>query len=218
MLPGDVFGIEPNVAVMHQVVTAQRAAARAGTHSTKRRSEVRGGGSKPWRQKGTGRGRAGSIRSPLWIGGGIAHGPKPRDYSKRVPKKMKKLALRSALSDTASRGAILALESWPFEEGASTKEAVTLFKSIGVAGHKILTVVESLDEGAALSVRNLPWAKPISADQINTYDVVDAEYVLADVAVLGRLAGGELEVKKDPAGPEEVEDDEKEDGGGEDDS
>ena len=103
-LPEEIFGIEPNVAVMHQVVTAQLAAKRAGTHSTKTRAEVQGGGAKPWRQKGTGRARQGSIRAPQWRGGGVAHGPKPRDYSQRTPKKMVRLALRSALSDRAADG------------------------------------------------------------------------------------------------------------------
>src|SRR5947207_15247635 len=110
-LPDEIFGIEPNVAVMHQVVTAQLAARRAGTHSTKTRAEVRGGGAKPWRQKGTGRARQGSIRAPQWRGGGVAHGPKPRDYSQRTPKKMLKLALRSALSDRAAGGKVLVVRS-----------------------------------------------------------------------------------------------------------
>ncbi len=195
-LPSEVFGIEPNVAVMHQVVVAQRAAARAGTHSTKRRGEVRGGGSKPWRQKGTGRARVGSIRSPLWVGGGIAHGPKPRDYSKRVPKKMKRLALRSALSDLAAHDAVLVLEEWPFEDGPSTREAVRLFGAMGVAGQKILVVVEDLEAIPALSVRNIPWVKELRVDQLNTYDVVDAEYLVADLACMGSISGGELEVER----------------------
>ena len=105
-VPDELFGIEPNVAVMHQVVTAQLAAARSGTHSTKTRAEVRGGGAKPWRQKGTGRARQGSIRAPHWRGGGVAHGPKPRDYRQRTPKKMIRLALRSALSDRAAEGKV----------------------------------------------------------------------------------------------------------------
>ncbi len=196
-LPDEIFGIEPNVAVMHQVVTAQRAAARSGSHSTKRRGEVRGGGAKPWRQKGTGRARAGSIRSPLWVGGGVAHGPKPRNYAKRIPKKMKKLALRSALSDVTSRGAMLALEVWPFDDEISTKQAASLFESMGVAGRKILAVVEDLSGGAALSVRNLPWVKPIRVDQLNTYDVVDCEFMVADVDALERVAGNRLEVSKE---------------------
>ena len=109
-LPDELFGIEPNVAVMHQVVTAQLAAARAGTHSTKTRAEVKGGGAKPWRQKGTGRARQGSIRSPHWRGGGIAHGPKPRDYRQRTPKKMVRLALCSALSDRAAEGKVMVVD------------------------------------------------------------------------------------------------------------
>jgi len=117
---------------------------------------------------------------------------------------MKKLALRSALSDLAAEGSILALEAWPFEDSASTKKAVALFKSIGVAGHKVLAVVDEMEDLAALSVRNLAWAKPIRADQINTYDVVDAEYLVADVGVLGRLAGGELDVTKDSASADEA--------------
>src|SRR5690606_33600682 len=109
-----VFGLEPNVSVMAQVVTAQLAARRAGTQSTKTRAEVRGGGAKPWRQKGTGRARAGSNRSPIWTGGGVALGPKPRKYNQRTPKKMVKLALRSALSDRASEGKVLVVDSWDF--------------------------------------------------------------------------------------------------------
>ena len=115
-LPDEIFGIEPNVAVMHQVVTAQLAAKRAGTHSTKTRAEVRGGGAKPWRQKGTGRARQGSIRSPQWRGGGVAHGPKPRDYSQRTPKKMVRLALRSALSDRAAEGKVIVVDDWGITE------------------------------------------------------------------------------------------------------
>src|SRR5262245_64597622 len=112
-VPDDLFGIEPNVPVMHQVVTAQLAAARAGTASTKTRAEVAGGGAKPWRQKGTGRARQGSIRAPHWRGGGVAHGPKPRDYSQRTPKKMIRLALRSALSDRAGDGQVVGGGEWP---------------------------------------------------------------------------------------------------------
>src|SRR6267142_1227684 len=130
-LPDAVFGIEPNVAVMHQVVTAQLAAARAGTHSTKTRSEVRGGGAKPWRQKGTGRARQGSIRSPQWRGGGVAHGPKPRDYRQRTPKKMIRLALRSALSDRAADGKVLVVDDWGITE-PRTKAALELLGALGL--------------------------------------------------------------------------------------
>jgi len=195
-LPDDVFGLEPNIAVVHQVVVAQRAAARAGTHSTKRRSEVSGGGAKPWRQKGTGRARAGSIRSPLWVGGGVAHGPKPRNYSQRVPKKMKKLALRSALSDLAQHDAVLAVEEWPFDDTPSTKRAATLFGSMGVSGTKVLAVVLDLGSREALSVRNLPWVKAIRVDQLTTYDVVDAEYLVADLESLGKIAGKKLDASR----------------------
>src|SRR5215470_15648736 len=124
-VPDDLFGIEPNVPVMHQVVTAQVAAARAGTHSTKGRSDVSGGGAKPWRQKGTGRARQGSIRAPHWRGGGVAHGPKPRDYSQRTPKKMIRLALRSALSDRARDDKVLVIDDWGITE-PKTKRAIEL--------------------------------------------------------------------------------------------
>ncbi|MDP8992648.1 MAG: 50S ribosomal protein L4, partial [Actinomycetota bacterium] len=128
-----VFGIEPNVAVMHQVVTAQLAAARAGTHSTRTRAEVRGGGGKPWRQKGTGRSRQGSSRSPQWEGGGVAHGPKPRSYRQRTPKKMVQLALRSALSDRASTGRVAVVEGWTFA-APRTKDAVAALAALGIEG------------------------------------------------------------------------------------
>src|SRR3954452_2976843 len=130
-LPDDLFGIEPNVAVMHQVVTAQLAAKRSGTHSTKTRAEVRGGGAKPWRQKGTGRARQGSIRSPHWRGGGVAHGPKPRDYSQRTPKKMVRLALKSALSDRAAEGKVVVIDDWGIDE-PKTKRAVELLEALGL--------------------------------------------------------------------------------------
>src|SRR5215470_15402916 len=130
-LPDDLFGIEPNVGVMHQVVTAQLAAARSGTHNTKGRSEVSGGGAKPWRQKGTGRARQGSIRSPHWRGGGVAHGPKPRDYSQRTPKKMIRLALRSALSDRAHDGKVVVVDDWGID-APSTKSGVQLLEALGL--------------------------------------------------------------------------------------
>ncbi len=169
-LDPETFGIEPNVGVMHQVVTAQLAARRAGTHSTKTRSEVRGGGAKPWKQKGTGRARAGSSRSPIWIGGGIAHGPKPRDYAERTNKKMKRLALRSALSDRAAEGKVIVVEDWNFD-APSTKQAVKTLGDLGAEG-KVLVVIDSEDTNAAKSFRNLPEAHVLKADQLNTYDVL----------------------------------------------
>ncbi len=170
------FGIEPNVPVMHQVVNAQLAARRAGTHSTKTRAEVRGGGAKPWKQKGTGRARAGSTRSPIWIGGGIAHGPKPRDYSERTNKKMIKLALRSALSDRAADDKVRIVEDWNFE-APSTKQARSVLEALDVDG-RVLVVLGREDETAAKSFRNLPEVHTLVADQLNTYDVLVSDYVI----------------------------------------
>ena len=170
------FGIEPNVPVMHQVVNAQLAARRAGTHSTKTRAEVRGGGAKPWKQKGTGRARAGSTRSPIWIGGGVAHGPRPRDYSERTNKKMIKLALRSALSDRAAEERIRIVDDWNFE-APSTKQAKSVLSAIGVEG-RALVVLGREDEAAAKSFRNLPNVHTVVADQLNTYDVLVSDYLV----------------------------------------
>ncbi len=179
-LSPEVFGIEPNVAVMHQVVTAQLAAARAGTHSTKTRAEVRGGGRKPWRQKGLGRARHGSIRSPQWAGGGVAHGPKPRDYSQRTPKKMKRLALRSALSARAADGQIKVVETFEVWSEPRTKQAITLLDAMGVSG-KVLLIAEDHEKVAIKSFRNLGRVIASSLGQANTYDVL-----WADVIVMSR--------------------------------
>jgi large subunit ribosomal protein L4 len=175
-LADDTFGIEPNVAVMHQVVNAQLAARRAGTHSTKTRSEVRGGGAKPWKQKGTGRARAGSSRSPIWVGGGIAHGPKPRDYSERTNKKMIKLALRSALSDRMADDKVVVVENWAFD-APSTKKAKQVLADLGVEG-RALVVLGREDDAAWKSFRNLPGVHLLRADQLNTYDVLVSDYVV----------------------------------------
>ena len=176
-LAPEVFGIEPNVAVMHQVVTAQRAAARAGTHSTKTRSEVRGGGRKPWRQKGLGRARHGSIRSPQWAGGGVAHGPKPRDYSQRTPKKMKRLALRSALSTRAADDQIKVVETFDLWDQPRTKQAVALLGAMGVTG-KVLLIAENHERVAIKSFRNLGHVIASNLGQANTYDVLWAETII----------------------------------------
>jgi large subunit ribosomal protein L4 len=170
------FGIEPNVAVMHQVVTAQLAARRAGTQSTRTRAEVAGGGAKPWKQKGTGRARQGSIRSPQWKGGGVALGPKPRSYEQRTPKKMIRLALRSALSDRAADGKVLVVDRWGFE-APSTKQAAALLTSLGTEG-RVLVVVETTDETTRKSFRNLPHVHLIAATQLNAYDVLVADYIV----------------------------------------
>ena len=182
-LSADIFGIEPNTAVMHQVVTAQLAARRAGTHSTKTRSEVRGGGRKPWRQKGLGRARHGSIRSPQWAGGGVAHGPKPRDYSQRTPKKMKRLALRSALSARAADGKIKVVETFDVWEKPKTKNAVSLLESMDISG-KVLLLAEDHEKTAIKSFRNIEGVIASSVGQANTYDVLWAETIVMSQGTL----------------------------------
>jgi large subunit ribosomal protein L4 len=176
-LNAEVFGIEPNRDVMHQVVTAQLAAARAGTASTKTRAEVRGGGRKPWRQKGLGRARHGSIRSPQWAGGGVAHGPKPRDYSQRTPKKMRRLALRSALSDRAAAGQIKVVETFDAWNLPKTKQAVALLDAMGTEG-KVLLLAEDHERVAIKSFRNLQGVIASNLGQANTYDVLWADTVV----------------------------------------
>jgi large subunit ribosomal protein L4 len=181
-LPEAIFGIQPNVPVMHQVVTAQLAARRAGTQSTRTRAEVAGGGAKPWKQKGTGRARQGSIRSPQWKGGGVALGPKPRSYSQRTPKKMIRLALRSALSDRAAEAKILVVEEWGFE-APSTRAAAALLAGLGTEG-RVLVVVDGDDETAWKSFRNLPEVHLLEAGQLNAYDVLVSDYVVFTTATL----------------------------------
>jgi large subunit ribosomal protein L4 len=179
----DVFGIDPNEDVMHQVVTAQLAAKRAGTHSTKTRAEVRGGGRKPWAQKGLGRARHGSIRSPQWAGGGVAHGPKPRDYSQRTPKKMRRLALRSALSDRASKGNIKVVESFDVWLTPKTKNATALLAAMGITG-KVLLIAEDHERSAIKSFRNLDHVIASNLGQANTYDVLWAETIIMSQGTL----------------------------------
>ena len=157
------FGIEPNVQVMHQVVTAQLAARRSGTQSTKTRAEVRGGGAKPWKQKGTGRARQGSIRSPQWRGGGVALGPKPRSYKQRTPKKMIRLALRSALSDRAAEGKVLVVDSWGWDV-PRTKEALAALQALDIQG-RVLVVLSTEDLAAWKSFRNLPAGRAARASR-----------------------------------------------------
>lgn len=170
------FGIEPNMAVLHQVVNAQLAARRSGTHSTKTRSEVSGGGAKPWKQKGTGRARAGSTRSPIWVGGGIAHGPKPRSYAQRTNKKMIKLATRSALSDRCAEDKVVVVDAWGFDR-PSTKAAKAALSALGVEG-RTLVVVDRDDETTIRSFRNLPQVHVLAADQLNAYDILVSDYVV----------------------------------------
>ena len=177
-----VFGIEPNQAVLHQVVTAQLAARRAGTQSTKTRAEVSGGGAKPWKQKGTGRARQGSIRSPQWRGGGVALGPKPRSYAQRTPKKMVKLALRSALSDRNAEGKVLVVDAWGFD-APSTKAAVAALADLKVEG-RALVVLEPGDTAAWKSFRNLGDVHTILASELNAYDVLVSDWVIFTEATL----------------------------------
>jgi large subunit ribosomal protein L4 len=188
-----IFGIQPNVPVMHQVVTAQLAARRAGTQSTKTRAEVAGGGSKPWRQKGTGRSRQGSIRSPQWRGGGVALGPKPRSYRQRTPKKMVQLALRSALSDRAADGKVVVVDEWSFDR-PRTKDAIEALNTLEVDG-RVMVVLSGDDENAWLSFRNLPHVHCLMAGELNAYDVLCADWV---VFTRGTLPGGTLTTADTP--------------------
>jgi large subunit ribosomal protein L4 len=171
-----IFGIEPNLAVLHQVVTAQLAAARSGTQSTKTRAEVRGGGTKPFRQKGTGRARAGSSRSPIWVGGGVALGPKPRSYAQKTPKKMIQLALRSALSDRASQGRVAVVDAWTFEV-PSTKAAIAALAALGTSG-RVLVVLGDEDGYADRSFGNLPEVQTIMAGELNAYDILVNDWLV----------------------------------------
>lgn len=199
-----IFGIEPNVAVMHQVVTAQLAAARAGTHSTKTRAEVRGGGRKPWRQKGLGRARHGSIRSPQWIGGGVAHGPKPRDYSQRTPKKMRRLALRSALSTRAATGDIKVVETFEVWDTPKTKNAVALLEAMGIAGKKLLLIAEDHEKVAIRSFRNIDGVIASNLGQANTYDVLWADTVIMSKGTLDLGQSAPRGTEEHAAGEAEV--------------
>jgi large subunit ribosomal protein L4 len=179
-----IFGVQPNIPVMHQVVTAQLAARRAGTQSTKTRAEVRGGGAKPWKQKGTGRGRAGSSRQPNWVGGGVSHAPKPRSYAQKTPKKMVRLALHSALSDRASSGDVLVIDQWSFDV-PSTKQALAALADLGATEGRTLVVLGDDDEAAWKSFRNLKdLVHPIMARELNAYDVLAADRVVFTAATL----------------------------------
>ena len=175
-LAPEVFGIEPNEAVLHQVVTAQLAAARAGTHSTKTRAEVRGGGAKPWRQKGTGRARQGSRTSPIWTGGGITFGPKPRSYAQRTPKKMVRLALCSALSDRASESRVALVDAWSFDV-PKTKAAITALDALGLEG-RVLVVLGDEEMTAERSFANIPEVQTVLAAELSAYDVLRNDWVV----------------------------------------
>lgn len=185
-LPAEIFDAEVSTALMHQVVVAQRAAARQGTHKTKTRAEVRGGGRKPWRQKGTGRARQGSIRAPHWTGGGVVHGPVPREYSQRTPKKMKAAALRGALTDRVRHDRIHVVEELVAGQTPSTKSARTFIERL-TDRKSVLVVLPREDVTAWKSVNNLPNVHTLTQDQLNTYDVLKADDVVFAVQALNEF-------------------------------
>ncbi|MDF1604792.1 50S ribosomal protein L4 [Nocardioides sp. YIM 152315] len=176
-LPAEIFDVEVNVPLIHQVVVAQQAAARQGTHATKTRGEVRGGGRKPYKQKGTGRARQGSTRAPQFAGGGTVHGPQPRKYDQRTPKKMKAAALRGALSDRARNDRIHVVESLISAETPSTKAALAALASVSDRGN-FLVVLERTDSVTWLSLRNAPQVHIVAVDQLNTYDVLASDDIV----------------------------------------
>ncbi|MEU1604206.1 50S ribosomal protein L4 [Micromonospora matsumotoense] len=187
-LPADIFDVQANIALMHQVVVAQLAAARQGTHKVKTRGEVAGGGKKPYKQKGTGRARQGSIRAPQFAGGGVVHGPVPRDYSQRTPKKMKAAALRGALSDRARAGQVHVVEAFVSGDKPSTKTALATLAKLSGA-RRVLVVLSSVDELNWVSLRNEPRVHLIESGQLNTYDVLVADDVVFTKDALDEFLG-----------------------------
>ncbi len=193
-LPGEIFSAPVNVPLIHQVVVAQEAAARQGTHATKTRGAVRGGGRKPYRQKGTGRARQGSLRAPQYAGGGIAHGPVPRSYVQRTPKKMKAAALAGALSDRASNGRVSVVTAFVEGDAPRTSEALAMLRTaIGLAQARlvasVLVVAEPEDDVTWKSLRNVPGLRILATDQLNTYDVLASEHVVFTHAALSAFVG-----------------------------
>ena len=185
-LPDEIFDAKVNIPLIHQVVVAQQAAARQGTHATKTRGEVRGGGKKPYRQKGTGRARQGSLRAPQYAGGGVVHGPQPRSYVQRTPKKMKAAALRGALSDRARHGRVQVVSGFVDGDAPRTKDALAVLAAAtgAVRGTALLAVVRRDDELARKSLRNAAGVQVITQDQLNTYDVLAADHVVFTAAAL----------------------------------
>jgi large subunit ribosomal protein L4 len=209
-LPGEIFGAKVNIPLMHQVVVAQEAAARQGTHAVKTRGEVRGGGKKPYRQKGTGRARQGSLRAPQYTGGGVVHGPVPRSYRQRTPKKMKAAALYGALSDRMSHGRVAVVSAFVEGDAPSTKSAFAMLRTaIGADSARLsrpaLVVVTSDDTAARKSLRNVAGVRVLVAGQLNTYDVLASDHVVFTEAALGelvsRVTGAELTVSEPAAKP-----------------
>ena len=193
-LPGEIFDVQTNIPLIHQVVVAQRAAARQGTHATKTRGMVSGGGRKPYRQKGTGRARQGSTRAPQFAGGGVVHGPQPRSYEQRTPKKMKAAALRGALSDRLSHGRLQVVSGFTGGDVPRTKDAVAvLVSAVGELVRPVLVVAHRDDEITWKSLRNVPRVHVLTEDQLNTYDVLASDHVVfteqALTAFVARAAG-----------------------------
>ncbi len=185
-LPPALFEIKPSPSAMYEFCKAHLASRRRGTASTKTRAEVRGGGKKPWRQKGTGRARVGSIRSPIWVGGGVAFGPRPRDYSYKVPKRVRRLALKSALSSRADDGKVLLVEdfSWPEPK---TKSMESLLSALGLKEKKTLLLLGTLDENVVKSGRNLPYLTIMLAKDLNCYEILANDYLLVSEGALAQL-------------------------------
>ncbi len=207
-LPAEVFDAQTNVPLIHQVVVAQLAAARQGTHDTKTRGEVRGGGKKPYKQKGTGRARQGSTRAPQFAGGGTVHGPQPRDYSQRTPKKMKAAALRGALSDRARAGRVHVVSGFAPGEAPSTKAALAVLDNLTVRRH-VLVVVERADEITWMSLRNVERVHQLVADQLNTYDVLVSDDVVFTQGALDAFLAGPAKGAKATATSTEAEEESK---------
>ncbi len=182
----DLFGVEPNVAVLHQVVTAQLAARRRGTHSTKTRSEVSGGGAKPFRQKGTGRARQGTSRAPQMRGGGVVHGPRPRSYAQKVNKKVTRKALASALSDRVQSERLLVIDAWSFD-APKTKDAAAVISALELSG-RVVIVINDQDDTAARSFRNIPGVQLLQGSELNAYDILCSDWL---VFTTSTLPGGE---------------------------
>lgn len=197
-LPGELFDADANVSLMHQVVVAQLAAARQGTHSTKTRAQVSGGGVKPYRQKGTGRARQGSIRAPQFTGGGVVHGPTPRDYTQKTPKKMKAAALRGALSDRAREGRVHVVSAFVDGDAPKTKAALATLNAITQA-KRVLIVLDRDDVLNWVSLRNVPEVHLIEAGQLNTYDVLVSDEVIFTEAALAEYVAGPAKGKRSDA-------------------
>ena len=204
-LPDDVFDVQANIPLMHQVVVAQLAAARQGTHKAKTRAEVSGGGKKPYKQKGTGRARQGSLRAPQFTGGGTSHGPVPRNYAQRTPKKMKAAALRGALSDRAREGRVHVVESFVDGDNPHTKSALATLRAV-TESSKVLVVLGVNDELNWISLRNVTEVHLLAADQLNTYDVLVSDEVVFTRDALAEFLG--VPLIEDEAGVEDEADDE----------